>query len=141
MEQDDGGTSSSYIDPVTIHKWYIRRPWIYCTIPLQDSGSIGLPLKKSSWSVIAFPNSSSVFSLSPSLNSKRRHLPVYGFLSSSASSKSSLLILDDFVPFGPGGILKTLDSIAKVIYYCDIRESPGMIAYLYSYRVLQQDRR
>ena len=34
MEQDDGGTSSSYIDPVTIHKWYIRRPWIYCTIPL-----------------------------------------------------------------------------------------------------------
>ena len=37
MEQDDGGTSSSYIDPVTIHKWYIRRPWIYCTIPLQKS--------------------------------------------------------------------------------------------------------
>ena len=36
MEQDDGGTSSSYIDPVTIRKWYIRRPWIYCTIPLQE---------------------------------------------------------------------------------------------------------
>ena len=36
MEQDDGGTSSSYIDPVTIHKWYIRRPWIYCTIPLHN---------------------------------------------------------------------------------------------------------
>ena len=36
MEQDDGVTSSTYIDPVTIHKWYIRRPWIYYTIPLHE---------------------------------------------------------------------------------------------------------
>ena len=34
MEQGDGVTSSNYIDSVTIHKRYIRRAWIYYTIPL-----------------------------------------------------------------------------------------------------------